>query len=309
MQFSVKVVLVSHCSALKAGGEPVAQLKVSALPRGSVHEIANEWRRRVRSARSTVRAQDLYRGAGADLMRQARKTFGGSWYIVSAGHGLVSSRAQIPSYDLSVSKGPSSVLRRLTGPARRSRDWWKALTSGNPNPLKQLVERQREALVVIALSASYVSMVKDELVLLSESALRRVRIVGVRADVLPPKLRSIAMPYDRRLNSGRSGVSGGQVTFAQRAAVHFLTLCKRAKALARDCAEHARLVTRALSHLRSPRRTQRRKASDRRVLSLIRRFKRSFMRSAHGGLRWLRQEQGIACEQSRFARLWARAAG
>ena len=303
----MKVVLVSHCSALKAGGEPAAKLRVNALPRGSVREVANEWRRRVRSARRRVCAQDLYRGAGAGLMRDVRESFGGAWYIVSAGHGLVNCRARIPSYDLSVSRGPSSVLRRLKGPARRSSDWWKALTSGNPNPLKRLVERECEALVVIALSARYLSMVKHELALLSDRALRQVRIVGVRPEALTPRLRKAAMPYDRRLNSSRSGASGGEVTFAQRAAVHFLNICKKAKALARDCVHHARLVTRALSPLRSPRRKRRTKVSDARIMGLIRRVKRTSLRTLHGGLRWLRHEQGIACEQSRFARLWAKA--
>jgi hypothetical protein len=227
------------------------------------------------------------------------------WYVVSAGHGLVHAHARIPSYDLSVGSDDSSVVRKLKPRGKVTPStWWVELTAQKyPEPLRRLIERRKGALVVIALSARYLKMITPELEKLDASALARIRIIGARSSTVSKKLHSVVMPYDARLNSSSSDARGGHVTFSQRAALHFVGLLAKDKRL-RSLASHVRLVQRALRSFRAPRRTQRKRVSDRAIHALIKRLQRKSIDSPGTALQVVRQTHSVACEESRFRRIW-----
>jgi hypothetical protein len=300
----MKLVLVTHCSARKSYAPPKS-LRAASLPAGAVADVAHTWRQRVTRIRRRVPARELYVGRGAALIDQAARKWQAPWYVVSAGHGLVHARTKIPSYDLSVGADASSVMAKFRDANRPSfHAWWSELTEPNrPAPLKRLIEQRKDALVILALSARYLQMVAPELVKLEPAARRRLRIVGAASASIPAELQSVVMPYDARLNDPASGAPGSQATFAQRAAVHFLRLIAQ-DTRRRGVESHAALVQRSLKTLQAPRRARRKQVSDARLRSIIKRYMCKAVQSPSGALRAIREQHRLACEQSRFRRLW-----
>jgi hypothetical protein len=304
----MKLVLIGHCSARKSEQAPES-LRAANLRAGAVTDLARTWRRRVARSGNRVPARDLYVGPGVRLIGEAAQEARAQWYIVSAGHGLVSAHTKIPPYDLSVGTDRSSVMRKLHAPKRATAyTWWSELTSHpKSKPIKRLIERRNDALVIVALSSRYLRMVAPELVALESAALRRLRIVGPASAAIPTRLRAVMMPYDARLNSQGSGMRGGQATFTQRAALHFLHLIVQDRRR-RSVESHATLVQRALRRLRAPKPALRRRVSDGEIRSIIKRYLLKAKQGYRAALRALRDQHGVSCEQSRFRRLWEQVA-
>lgn len=300
----VKIVLVTHCSSMKTE-PPRKSLRAAELAAGTADQVAAVWLQRVGRIKRRFPARELYTGVGAGLVKRAAQEAGVPWYVVSAGHGLVYAHARIPSYDLSVGSDRSSVVRKLKprGKVTPSTWWMKLTAQKGPEPLRRLIERRQDALIIIALSARYLKMIAPELEKLDASTLARVRIVGARSSIISKKLHPIVMPYDARLNSRSSDARGGHVTFAQRAALHFVGLLAKDKRL-RSLASHFRLVQHALRSFRAPRRTQRKQVSDRAIQVLIKRLQRESIDSPGVALQVVRRTHLVACEESRFRRIW-----
>lgn len=298
----MKLVFVTHCSAIKSAPAPKS-LTAARLAAGPVEKVAYRWRRQVARIKTRIPAKDLYVGRGTSLIREAAEELGASWYAVSAGHGLVYAHTRIPSYDLSVSAGRSSVISKLRG-RPDAHTWWAELTrEDGPTPLKRLVQRRNDALIILALSVRYLKMVTPELRSLNNSALRRIRIVGPAATSVPAELRSCVMPYDARLNEHGSRFAGGHATFSQRAALHFLALVishKRKSSLE----SHASAVRRTLRRLSAPKVVRRARVHDSRIKALIKQIASQGVETPNAALALVREQHGIACEQSRFHRLW-----
>lgn len=308
----MSIILVTNCSASKIN-DPLPSLRVSALTTGEINNVARSWYARVRRVRRETQARRLYAGTGMAAARAAAMESGASWYVASAGLGLVHTSRQIPSYDLTISRngGRSYVLKKIRGIKLRAPDeWWKALSraKGSSNPLRRLIQRRTDALIVVALSLPYLQMVSDELCALDSDDIARVRIVGLsNAEVLPLRLRRLVMPYDGRLNGSTSPHPGPMSSFAQRAARHFLRLISSRD---RDLGSraHANRVREALAGVSRQRQVRRRRVSDAKLIQLAARLRRRGFTSPGSGLRQLRDEFGIACEQRRFQRLWKLAA-
>lgn len=300
----MKTILVTHCSSRKTE-TPRKSLRAAELAAGTVDRVAAVWLQRVGRVKRRFPARELYTGVGAGLIKRAAQETGVPWYLVSAGHGLVYAHAKIPSYDLSVGSDRSSVVHKLKPRGKvTASTWWMELTAQkDPEPLRRLIERRKDALVIIALSARYLKMIAPELEKLDVSSLARVRIVGAKNSIISKKLHSVVMPYDARLNSPSSNARGGHVTFSQRAALHFVGLLTKNKRL-RSVASHVHLVQHALRSFRAPRRAQRKQVSDRAMQVLIRRLQRRSIDSPGVALKVVRQTHLVACEESRFRRIW-----
>ena len=300
----MKIILVTHCSSRKTEA-PRKSLRAAELVPGPVDRVAAVWLQRVGRVKRRFPARELYTGVGAGLIKRVAQKTGVPWYLVSAGHGLVYAHARIPSYDLSVGSDRSSVVRKLKPRGKvTASTWWMELTAQkDPEPLRRLIERRKDALVIIALSACYLKMIAPELEKLDASSLARVRIVGAKTSIISTKLHPVVMPYDARLNSRNSTARGGQVTFAQRAALHFVGLLASDKRF-RSLASHAHLVQHALQRLRAPCRAQRKRVSDRAIQVLIRRLQRKSIDSPGVALQVVRKTHLVACEESRFRRIW-----
>jgi hypothetical protein len=308
----MNIVLITNCSASK-NGDPRPSLRVSALNSDEINNVARSWYARLRRVRQKIQARRLYAGPGMAAARAAAAESEASWYVVSAGLGLVHTSRRVPAYDLTISRhGASSyVLKKVQDIELRAPDaWWKALSRarGSSSPIRRLIRRRPDALTIIALSRPYLEMVSDELCALDPEKLTRVRIVGPSdAKALPIRLRQLVMPYDARLNGSRSPFPGPMSSFVQRAARHFLQLLSPGD---RDLGlrAHKNRVRAALANVSRPRRVSRRRVSDARVIQLAIRLRSRGITSPNSGLRQLRDQHHIACEQARFRRLWKLAA-
>jgi hypothetical protein len=155
--------------------------------------------------------------------------------------------------------------------------------------------------VLVALTRPYAEMVGPSLADLPADQRSRLRIFGAGlTPVLPASIAAQLLPYDDRLETL---LPGTQSDFAQRALVHFVNeVATGAANLQGDIAG----VTQALSAVEAPTRAVRITATDSDLLKLIR-ARMSPLASASRLLRQLRDEDQIACEQGRFARLFRQA--
>lgn len=270
-----------------------------SLPIGPQDKVESAWLERLTSQPSVAAAQDLYQGRGFALARRAADSTGSPLFIVSAGLGLVVSERCIPSYGLTISKGQGeSIGTRVKGAFDAAR-WFAALTRG-PHSVKWADIVGASGRILLSLTRPYAAMAGESMLELSPAVLSRVRIFGASvAEVLPAALRPAVAPYDGRLDTV---LPGTRADFAQRALLHFVsTLGASTGPFDRDADFAA--VEAALGNAAQPRRINRCRRSDEEILLLISARLESQVGIART-LRALRQEEGVACEQSRFSRLY-----
>jgi hypothetical protein len=251
--------------------------------------------------RPTHRASDLYRGRGFRLALNLAAECESELYIVSAGLGLVGGGVSIPAYGLTLSgTGPENIATRVTGRFDPSA-WWRAIGRGPfATPLDAIFKPAREGVVVASLSHPYARLVGSALAEIPQGDLVRLRIVGSGLrSVLPEALQPYIMPYDDRV---AEYAPGARVDLAQRALVHFVRECLP-ELPDGDAAAHAIWVAIALGKMTAPATPVRRRSTDAAVLEVIRRHLGSGIGVARL-LRVLRDQEGLACEQARFARLY-----
>ena len=163
-----------------------------------------------------------------------------------------------------------------------------------------MFKRNLRGVVLIALTHPYARMLASEFDSLPDTAIGRLRILGLKLDsCLPTRLGPQVMPYDERLDSIMPGT---RADFARRALMHFVT---GASAMLPDAtaAAHQDWVRKSLSKNLAPKRPKRPRLSDEAIVDVI---KRRLPKTQRIGqlLRLLRHQDGIACEQARFTRLF-----
>lgn len=263
-----------------------------------VEQLAEAWRGLVGRALPEGPVQSLYQGRSIVDAVAAAAYLGSSWYVVSAGLGLVRSDQPVPAYECTVAAG-SELGGRLKLLGATAVDWWNAITTRQPYPLSRLIAQSP---TLLALPSSYLRMIHDDLARVSPAEIGQLRIFTSTAGLqfVPEHLADCVMPYDDRLESVRN-YAGTRSDFAQRALRHFVEALGAAS-LPLD--EARATVSAALAS--RPQRLQsvgKRMSDDeiRRVLTE--------QWSQHGGsctrlLRYLRDEARISCEQKRFSRIW-----
>jgi hypothetical protein len=212
---------------------------------------------------------------------------------------LVAAAQMVPVYGLTVSRGPvESVAAKITGKFDAAA-WFSALLSG-PHSRQWAEALGGSGRILLALTRPYAEMVGRSLAELDSSILVRFRIFGASLSaVLPAVLRPALAPYDERLDVI---LPGTRADFSQRALSHFVS------SVAVSCGTHDRdgdyaAVEAALESMVAPRRMRRLRCTDEEILQLI----SSRLPSQCGValiLRAIRDEEGVACEQSRFNRLY-----
>lgn len=302
----MQLIIAVNCSARKTVAVPKALLARS-LPRGSATDVAAAWRKRVSAAASTLPAWRLYNGRAFSIASSVARSAEAEFRVISAGMGLVHRRQPLPAYSLTVGDADrDSVLKRTNGSVRFSAsEWWKAIRDERPgaSPFRRLLDRYRSALLLIAVTEPYLRMIEDELARLPTALRRRIRILGARRiERLPTVLRSLAMPYDQRLDDALLVPRGTQFDFPARALSHFVHLIADDRQI-EDAQAHARRVRQSLAHRQAPRLPRRSRIDAAALDALIQGLKREGL-SKTAALRRLRSVRGIACEQARFGRAW-----
>jgi hypothetical protein len=291
--------VVTICTHRKKARPPSAATSVS-LPIGSQDAVQTAWIEKVRTLSADTAASALYAGRGFALATQAAKIAEAKLYILSAGLGLVAANRRVPVYGLTVSGGHAeSVAARVTGEFDGAA-WFSGLLSGPHSNQWADAAGPGSGRVLLALTRPYAEMVGKSLSELDPSILARLRIFGASlSPALPAVLRPALVPYDERLDTV---LPGTRADFSQRALLHFVhSVAGNHNAQDRD-ADYAAVET-ALEGVLPPDRLRRPRVTDEEILQLI----LARLRSQSGiarFLRALRDEEGVACGQSRFGRLY-----
>jgi hypothetical protein len=301
MQFLV----VTNCSSRKTA-LPTPALAASSLPRGTKEQLCTEWINRIRRARATTAAQDLYVGRSFCLVKQTVIQCGALLAIVSAGLGLLGPGTEVPSYNLTITPGPNCIMARASHDTNfQPQDWWRLIRvrGFGYRSLKRLLQSAVADLVIISLTRPYLRLISDELYDLDAPQLERLRIVGPKSvEFLPEPIRPLVLPYDDRLNDPGLALRGTEMDFAARSLVHFVSLvCADRKIF--SAGEHARRVRLSLSHLCAPKHPVRMRLSDESLSNVLSRLKQQCYAETTA-LRFLRDRLNVSCEKNRFVQLW-----
>lgn len=295
-------IVLTNCTSRKSQGARVGALGEWAWT--SVSDAARQWLGQVQEVRSRGRAASVYQGRSVQQALECSRRLNAELWFASAGLGLVHSESQIPRYDLTLASGQAAIGPRLRVLSASPSDWWSAVTAQQGLSLAELIARQDDGAVYIALPSTYLSLISGELELLAHSdKVERLWIFtgapGQR--ILPKSIRQRALPYDRRLEL--IGPSGTQADFPQRCLTHFIGL-----GLSPDTpvVDAAAAVDAALAIDAIPARHSRRSASDAEIAQLIGQHWQDQFGQSGRLLRYLRADLGIACEQSRFRQLYHR---
>ncbi len=293
---SFTAAIVTSCTQRKSGR---LRIDLGQLPhvRGA-EKLAEAWQRLVVRASPVGPVQALYQGRSISDTAAAAAHLASSWYVVSAGLGLVRSDQFVPAYECTVA-ARSELSSRLKRSGARPVDWWNAITASEPHPLSRLIAK---CPTLLALPSTYLSMVHDDLAQVSATKARQLRIFTSTAGArfVPTRLADCVMPYDDRLESV-SGYAGTRADFAQRALRHFVEALEAAPL---PLVEARTKVAAALLRRPRPVRTPGRRMSDDDIRQAL---TAQWVRHAGSStrlLRYLRDEARISCEQKRFSRIW-----
>jgi hypothetical protein len=261
--------------------------------------VQSAWLKKIGTLSPETPARALYAGRGFGLAAQAATIAKAKLYILSAGLGLIAAPDLVPTYGLTVSDGyAESVAAKVSGefdPAA----WFSALLSG-PYSEKWSDAIGRPGRILVALTRPYAEMVGSSLLESDPAVLPRLRIFGAALPTaLPRALRPAVVPYDDRLDTI---LPGTRADFSQRALFHFVKFVAP-KNVAQDREEDFAAVSASLKRAVVPDRIRRPRRTDEEILGLISARLQSEFGIARI-LRALREEEGVACEQSRFSRLY-----
>lgn len=288
--------IVTNCTQRKSGQ---VQVDLAKLPRvRRVAQLAAAWRQQVGRASPVGPVQTLYQGRSiADAVASASQ-LSSSWYVVSAGLGLVRSDEPVPAYECTAAAG-SELSDRLEHAGATTADWWNAITAAEPHPLSRLIAKGP---TLLALPSTYLRMVHDDLAHLSSAKAKHLRIFTSTAGarIVPGHLADCVMPYDDRLESV-PGYAGTRADFAQRALRHFV---EKLVAAELPIAEARAKVTTALVRRPRPLRSPGTRMSDDEIRQTLTAQWAQHAGSSTRLLRYLRDEARISCEQKRFSRIW-----
>ena len=298
-------ILITTCTNRKRALVPPS-LQASSLDQGPQDDVFREWRTRLAQNPSVDKASSIYCGRAFREAVKACEELSAPLWIISAGLGLLLEEQEIPAYSLTINpSGPDSILKKIQGDRFSPGRWWEEinLLRGSSRPISRLVEDNPNALLLIAFSQSYARLVQADLLSLSDQHLRRVRLIGLALKpLLDPRLQDLVMPYDERFDGPDGSNIGTRSDFAQRAMRHFAT------ELLPDSGRnepqlHARLVMEFLSARTYRAIPVRKRLSDQEIIDLIIHDWPICGGNCSNMLRAIRQH-GVACEQSRFQKLY-----
>jgi hypothetical protein len=166
--------VVVTCAARKI--EPAAaQARVKNLKRRTLKGRFTEWSMRIRhNSEKAVKAIDLYRGNSWSIIRKLQKDGKHGkklrLWIISAGHGLISTDTLVIPYAATFADGhpdsvkPSRLQNSTTG------DWWKKLVQWRRqarqkvSSISDIAKSYPDEPLVIAISKEYLSATYDDIV-------------------------------------------------------------------------------------------------------------------------------------------------
>lgn len=291
-------VIVTNCTARKRGRDTVLVMTPDLIGTTLPDTVAN-WLVALSMSSALRPAQDLYGGRSIAEARLAAKHADASLFFVSAGIGIVHAEALVPAYDLTPAQASGGLATALNTHRASPADWWHYLSRAG---LSRLVREHADQQVLIALPSTYMKMLARDLAEMRPEDATRMRIFTspAGADEVPASLRVAVLPYDERLESV-TAYSGTRADFPQRAMRHYIESLDASRA---SIEEGRQLVENSLSAYGLRQIPHRQRLDDRHIKALIVRRWDSCDGRSSALLRALRDEELVACEQSRFAKIW-----
>ena len=272
--------------------------------------MASEWLKRVSNATSRYSHEEVYCGRAYREAANAAKELSAELAVISAGLGVVRAGQRIPSYSLTVAPGSEDTILYKIKSDRASPDaWWSALKFGLDEGagVQDVLRSESSALILIALSANYARLIRDELADLSAGETQRIRIFGAGiTGHLPPSLADAVMPYDVRLNGPDSTIPGTMSDFGSRALHHFAKCLRDGVVSAVNAGDDRQRLLEIMEAWRTPNNQPRERMTDKEVVNFILEHWEDTRGRSGVSLRLLR-DSGHACEQSRFRDLFREA--
>lgn len=307
--------IIASCTDRKRAAVP-DDLRLRSVPDGAIKDRAHSWWLRLsRHKGQPLPAANLYAGGHWAVVRtlpeSARRAgLDASLWVISAGYGLVSSVAPLHPYSATFAGAhPDTVAPSAHNgqtPKNLRQAWWDALAefpgpdASQPRSLTDLVQKSRNAHLLVVASPDYLSAVERDLLGVSEHMADPIQliIISSRPDVTDERLSASLVPSDARLQARLGGARG-----SLNARVASLILNKST-----DWGLNAEALNRRLSNMisRSPElpKFERERLSDAQVRDFIRRGLRKRPQPSCSSLLRSLRDGGLACEQSRFKSLY-----
>lgn len=294
------LVLITSCSNRKRR-EAGSSLELPTDSMLSAKELAERWWKLASKQDRTFGPNELYCGRSIREISSVASDLHVPLYFISAGFGLLSTSDKIPSYNVTLSH-----IKRLVD-CNPEIDpltlWWWAINQarGIQNPLSGILRAHPNATIIVALPKNYLQLLVSEAQALSKAQIARLRVITASTEV-PAPLAAVAMPYDTRFDGPDSPSPGTKTDFAARVAKHFVSNIWQ-NAPRASANEQAALVETSLAMFRYPQVIERARLSDEDIRGLINKMWIETSGRTGKMLRTLRDKNGVACEQARFARL------
>ena len=300
-------VVVTTCTGRKRA-DPEISLSAHNLPTGSLEFLGKEWRERISEAKPSGQAQDIYCGRSITEAITASSLLSCNLIIVSAGLGFVDSDSGIPAYSLTLSEGYADSLGpKISSATWRPSEWWSEVSKGHfgSRSLVDFMDANPNSIVLMALSTSYAKMISNEFEKLTLEQTSRIRIFGYSLlDILPNCVSGAVMPFDGRLDGPQSSKPGTMSDFSSRALSVFSEMVIEGVVSLKSADLDAATVSAHISEWAYPERLKRTKMSDIEILKVINEHWDDVDGLSSKMLTYLRRKLGIACEQSRFSKLF-----
>ncbi len=213
--------IILSCTARKRGSDP-RHPRLRTVGRTTIPDRVEQWVSLVSAAPRRSAAADLYAGAywhkGMELVAQAEPAGQVMVSVVSAGLGLVGLDDEVPMYSATLAAShPDSVLA-VSGAATQSavrREWWDALTHAailghrRPRRLINLTKGDSSARVMVCVGRSYLDAVAVDLAALVERLAdpRQVMVFASGAPLVGLNESWVKVPGKIRLALGGSSSS------------------------------------------------------------------------------------------------------
>ncbi len=307
--------IIASCTDRKRAAVPI-ELRLRSVPPNPIQDRATAWWLRLSGHPGQVLpAAELYAGGHWAVVRTLpelghRAGYNARLWVISAGYGLVKSSALLHPYSATFAGAHPDAVATSTanGQPRKNtlQKWWEALSAfpgpdtAEPRTLSALIQRSRNAHYLIVASKDYLAAIENDLLIATESIadLNKLVIITSRSEVGNEHLGHSLVPTDARLQARLGGTRG---SLSARIASMILQNAD-AWGLGAD------VVIKRLRNLiaRSPRLTklERARIDDNQVRDFIRKGLRQRPQPSCSSLLRSLRDSELACEQSRFRKLY-----
>jgi len=302
----MEIVIITNCSKRK---KQKAQQSLMAmnLKEGSIEQVSNEWLQKVKAFNgSELLARDQYVGRSIKEVKNIEKVIEFDWHIISAGLGLISSKKEIPSYDLTITKGSAnSIIQKFNCDSGIS-DWWRKINETHNHesfPIAKLVNNKRDTLFLFALTKSYFNLINSEFSKIEDKS--NIRLFGFRSsNNLAESIKKYFLPYDPLKFDGPDSENNGiKNDYPRRVLRHYVEhILSQLKEP--NFEQESKLVEEYLSNKTPQKILKNKKYSDAFIIEKIKDYKREDYPTHRILLKHFRHDLNIACEDSRFKALF-----